>query len=226
MTSFANLPLTSSDAASQRLEEVMEEMADGHMPAILLFWQEFSAKMCRTVKAILREQDQRDLAADAEYVRDLAFECCWVIYERAPQWSNEDDQPWQWARPLLFSWVEDWLEQTGVTGEGAIEAELEAQAPDFGIFDEFGGDAGAGEAAVGESGEAGSGEASEYDFGRGDTDMGDAGDAGAVTDAEAVTDTGDDLLVSDTFEPEFTISGESQSLGDRFDEALGLRPKN
>ena len=226
MTSFANLPLTSSDAASQRLEEVMEEMADGHMPAILLFWQEFSAKMCRTVKAILREQDQRDLAADAEYVRDLAFECCWVIYERAPQWSNEDDQPWQWARPLLFSWVEDWLEQTGVTGEGAIEAELEAQAPDFGIFDELGGDAGAGEAAIGEAGEVGSEEASAYDFGRGDTDMGDAGDAGAVTDAEAVTDTGDDLLVSDTFEPEFTISGESQSLGDRFDEALGLRPKN
>ena len=222
MTSFANLPLTSSDAVNQRLEEVMEEMADGQMPAILLFWQEFSGKMCRTVKAILREQDQRDLAADAEYVRDLAFECCWVIYERAPQWSNEDDQPWQWARPLLFSWVEDWLEQTGVTGEGAMEAELEAQAetPDFGIFDEFGGEAGAGEAAIGEASEAGSGEASAYDFGRGDTDMGDAGDAGAVTDTD------DDLPSSGTFEPEFTISGESQSMGDRFDEALGLRPKN
>ena len=205
MTVFANLPMSSADAANRRLEEVMEEMAGGHMPAILLFWQEFSGKMCRTVKAILREQDQRDLAADAEYVRDLAFECCWVIYERAPQWNNDDDLPWQWARPLLDSWVEDWLEQTGATGEGAMEAELEASG--FGVLDEFEGDIARGDTAMSETGVG--------DSGAGDTDIED--------------DTGDDsdpLPGTDTFVPEFTISGESQRLGDRFDEALGLRPKN
>ena len=222
MTVFANLPMSSADAANRRLEEVMEEMAGGSMPAILLFWQEFSGKMCRTVKAILREQDQRDLAADAEYVRDLAFECCWVIYDRAPQWSNDDDLPWQWARPLLDSWVEDWLEQTGATGEGAMEAELEASAlaSDFGVFDEFGSDADAGDFGAG-------------DFGSGDTDMGDTdmGDAGIAADiGEAglgdadIEDEGDES--PDTLVPEFTISGESRSMGDRFDEALGLRPKN
>lgn len=199
MTSFANLPMSSIDATSQRLEEIMEEMAGGHMPAILFFWQEFSGKMCRTVKAILREQDQRDLAADAEYVRDLAFECCWVIYERAPQWSNEDDLPWQWARPLLVSWVEEWLEQTGTSGEDELEAELEAS--DFGIFEEFRGDA---------------------DLGEGGSDIGDTD----IEDEDGTSGDSDALPSTDTFMPEFTISGESQSLGDRFDEALGLRPKN
>ena len=208
MTVFANLPMSSADAANRRLEEVMEEMAGGHMPAILLFWQEFSGKMCRTVKAILREQDQRDLAADAEYVRDLAFECCWVIYERAPQWNNDDDLPWQWARPLLDSWVEDWLEQTGATGEGAMEAELEASAlaSDFEIFEEFRG---------GEEG---------IEAGIGDTDA-DIDEAGGADLGQAdIEDEGDKS--PDTLVPEFTISGESRSMGDRFDEALGLRPKN
>ena len=213
MTVFANLPMSSADAANRRLEEVMEEMAGGHMPAILLFWQEFSGKMCRTVKAILREQDQRDLAADAEYVRDLAFECCWVIYERAPQWNNDDDLPWQWARPLLDSWVEDWLEQTGATGEGAMEAELEASAlaSDFGVFDEFGSDADAGDFGTGEAG-----------IGDTDPDIDEAGGADlGQADIEDEADKSPDTLV-----PEFTISGESRSMGDRFDEALGLRPKN
>ena len=213
MTVFANLPMSSADAANRRLEEVMEEMAGGHMPAILLFWQEFSGKMCRTVKAILREQDQRDLAADAEYVRDLAFECCWVIYERAPQWNNDDDLPWQWARPLLDSWVEDWLEQTGATGEGAMEAELEASAlaSDFGVYDEFGSDADAGDFGTGEAG-------------MGDTDA-DIDEAGGADLGQAdIEDEGDKS--PDTLVPEFTISGESRSMGDRFDEALGLRPKN
>ena len=213
MTVFANLPMSSADAANRRLEEVMEEMAGGHMPAILLFWQEFSGKMCRTVKAILREQDQRDLAADAEYVRDLAFECCWVIYERAPQWNNDDDLPWQWARPLLDSWVEDWLEQTGATGEGAMEAELEASAlaSDFGVFDEFGSDADADDFGTGEAG-------------MGDTDA-DIDEAGGADLGQAdIEDEGDKS--PDTLVPEFTISGESRSMGDRFDEALGLRPKN
>ena len=208
MTVFANLPMSSADAANRRLEEVMEEMAGGHMPAILLFWQEFSGKMCRTVKAILREQDQRDLAADAEYVRDLAFECCWVIYERAPQWNNDDDLPWQWARPLLDSWVEDWLEQTGATGEGAMEAELEASAlaSDFGVFDEFGSDEDGAEAGIGDT----------------DADIDEAGGADlGQADIEDEADKSPDTLV-----PEFTISGESRSMGDRFDEALGLRPKN
>ena len=212
MTVFANLPMSSADATNRRLEEVMEEMAGGHMPAILLFWQEFSGKMCRTVKAILREQDQRDLAADAEYVRDLAFECCWVIYDRAPQWNNDDDLPWQWARPLLDSWVEDWLEQTGATGEGVMETGLEASAlaSDFGVFDEFGSDADAG------------------DFGTGDTDMGDTDIEADIEEAglgEAGIEDEDDKS-PDTLVPEFTISGESRSMGDRFDEALGLRPKN
>ena len=208
MTVFANLPMSSADAANRRLEEVMEEMAGGHMPAILLFWQEFSGKMCRTVKAILREQDQRDLAADAEYVRDLAFECCWVIYERAPQWNNDDDLPWQWARPLLDSWVEDWLEQTGATGEGAMEAELEASAlaSDFEIFEEFRGDEEAIEAGMGDT----------------DADIDEAG--GADLGQADIEDKGDKS--PDTLVPEFTISGESRSMGDRFDEALGLRPKN
>ena len=213
MTVFANLPMSSADAANRRLEEVMEEMAGGHMPAILLFWQEFSGKMCRTVKAILREQDQRDLAADAEYVRDLAFECCWVIYERAPQWNNDDDLPWQWARPLLDSWVEDWLEQTGATGEGAMEAELEASAlaSDFGVFEEFGSDADAGDFGTGEAG-----------MGDTDADIDEAGGADlGQADIEDESDKSPDTLV-----PEFTISGESRSMGDRFDEALGLRPKN
>ena len=213
MTVFANLPMSSADAANRRLEEVMEEMAGGHMPAILLFWQEFSGKMCRTVKAILREQDQRDLAADAEYVRDLAFECCWVIYERAPQWNSDDDQPWQWARPLLDSWVEDWLEQTGATGDGAMEAELEASAlaSDFGVFDEFRGDADAGDFGTGEAG-----------MGYTDADIDEAG--GADLGQADIEDEGDKS--PDTLVPEFTISGESRSMGDRFDEALGLRPKN
>ena len=213
MTVFANLPMSSADAANRRLEEVMEEMAGGHMPAILLFWQEFSGKMCRTVKAILREQDQRDLAADAEYVRDLAFECCWVIYERAPQWNNDDDLPWQWARPLLDSWVEDWLEQTGATGEGAMEAELEASAlaSDFGVFDEFGSDADAGDFGTGEAG-----------IGDTDADIDEA--SGADLGQADIEDEGDKS--PDTLVPEFTISGESRSMGDRFDEALGLRPKN
>ena len=217
MTVFANLPMSSADAANRRLEEVMEEMAGGHMPAILLFWQEFSGKMCRTVKAILREQDQRDLAADAEYVRDLAFECCWVIYERAPQWNNDDDLPWQWARPLLDSWVEDWLEQTGATGEGAMEAELEASAlaSDFGVFDEFGSDADAGDFGTGEAGIGDTGMEADIDeAGLGEAGIGEAG----------LEDEGDKS--PDTLVPEFTISGESRSMGDRFDEALGLRPKN
>ena len=220
MTVFANLPMSSADAANRRLEEVMEEMAGGHMPAILLFWQEFSGKMCRTVKAILREQDQRDLAADAEYVRDLAFECCWVIYERAPQWNNDDDLPWQWARPLLDSWVEDWLEQTGATGEGAMEAELEASAlaSDFGVFDEFGSDADAGEAPRGDT------QRGEADCGEGDWSEGAAGLGGADAGEGGIGEAGESG--ADTFVPEFTVSGESQSLGDRFDEALGLRPKN
>ena len=200
MTAFTNLQISSIDATNRRLEEVMEEMAGGHMPAILLFWQEFSGKMCRTVKAILREQDQRDLAADPEYVRDLAFECCWVIFDRAPQWSNEDDLPWQWARPLLVGWVEDWLEQTGAAGEDELEAALEAS--DFGIFEEFTDDTAIGEAGIG------------------DTDIEDEDDIGDDSDPS------DALPGADTFMPEFTISGESQSLGDRFDEALGLRPKN
>ena len=216
MTVFANLPMSSADAANRRLEEVMEEMAGGHMPAILLFWQEFSGKMCRTVKAILREQDQRDLAADAEYVRDLAFECCWVIYERAPQWNNDDDLPWQWARPLLDSWVEDWLEQTGATGEGAMEAELEASAlaSDFGVFEEFMGDADGPEAGIGDTGLA------DSDVGEADIDE----DGGADLRQADIEDEGDKS--PDTLVPEFTISGESRSMGDRFDEALGLRPKN
>ena len=215
MTVFANLPMSSADAANRRLEEVMEEMAGGSMPAILLFWQEFSGKMCRTVKAILREQDQRDLAADAEYVRDLAFECCWVIYERAPQWNNDDDLPWQWARPLLDSWVEDWLEQTGATGEGAIEAELEASAlaSDFGVFDEFGSDADAGDFGAADTG-----------MGYTDADIDEAGGAEAGLGEADIEDEGDKS--PDTLAPEFTISGESRSMGDRFDEALGLRPKN
>ena len=73
MTVFANLPMSSADAANRRLEEVMEEMAGGHMPAILLFWQEFSGKMCRTVKAILREQDQRDLGSRCRVCSRLGF---------------------------------------------------------------------------------------------------------------------------------------------------------
>lgn len=225
MTVFANLPMSSADATNRRLEEVMEEMAGGSMPAILLFWQEFSGKMCRTVKAILREQDQRDLAADAEYVRDLAFECCWVIYDRAPQWSNDDDLPWQWARPLLDSWVEDWLEQTGATGEGAMEAELEASAlaSDFGVFEEFGSDADAGDFGAGDTdmGDTGMG---DTDMGDTDADIGEAGFGDAGLGEADIEDEGDKS--PDTLVPEFTISGESRSMGDRFDEALGLRPKN
>ena len=153
------------------------------------------------------------MAADAEYVRDLAFECCWVIYERAPQWNNDDDLPWQWARPLLDSWVEDWLEQTGATGEGAMEAELEASAlaSDFGVFEEFGSDADAGDFGTGEAG-----------MGDTDADIDEAGGADlGQADIEDESDKSPDTLV-----PEFTISGESRSMGDRFDEALGLRPKN
>ena len=197
MSTFANLPMSSSDAANQRLEDVMEEMAGGYMPAIMHFWQEFSSKMCRTLRGILRELDQRDLAADAEYVQDLAFESCWVIFDRAPRWSSEDDPPWQWARPLLVGWTQDWLKQTGVVEEN----ELLRKTSDFAMFQEF-----------------------SYEDGDTLEDIDENGDRGRDSnpfeaDSRPSTDT-------DALMPEFTLSGESKSMGDRFDEALGLRPKN
>lgn len=200
MSTFANLPMSSSDAANQRLEDVMEEMAGGHIPAIMHFWQEFSSKMCRTLRGILRELDQRDLAADAEYVRDLAFESCWVIFDRAPQWNSEDDPPWQWARPLLVGWTQDWLEQAGVVDA----SEPVGETSDFAMFEEFSYEDDGIHEDIGQDGDA-----------AGDA----AGDSYPLeTDSQPSTDTGD-------LTPEFTISGESRSMGDRFDEALGLRPK-
>lgn len=195
MTAFANLPMSSSDAANQRLEDVMEEMAGGHMPAIMSFWQEFSSKMCRTIRGILRELDQRDLAADAEFVRDLAFESCWVILDRAPQWNNEDDPPWQWARPLLLSWAQDWLEQTGVADES------ESPDSDFASIEEF-----------------------SYEDEDQLEDIDEDGDRDRDRDRDS--DAFETAAQQSTDMPEFTISGESRSMGDRFDEALGLRPKN
>lgn len=197
MSSFANLPMSSSDAANQRLEDAMAKMASGHMPAIMHFWQEFSGKMCRTLRGILRELDQRDLAADAGYVQDLAFESCWVIFDRAPQWNSEDDPPWQWARPLLVGWTQDWLEQTGVV-EGS---EPSGETSDLRFLEEFG---------------------YEEDDTLEDVDEnGDRYRNSDIHEADSQPTRDTDALI-----PEFTISGESRSMGDRFDEALGLRPKN
>lgn len=217
MTAFANLPMSSSDSANQRLEDVMEEMADGQVSAIMPFWQEFSSKMCRTLRGILRELDQRDLAADAEYVRDLAFESCWVIYDRAPRWNSEDEPPWQWARLLLVGWVQDWLEQTG-----EVEPSEAVELPGLGLLNEW---------------------SHEYE---GDTD----GDTDSDTDSSPASDTASDInsdtasgtssgtdrdsdlfetdtqASTDTFMTEFAAAEESRSMSDRFDEALGLRPKN
>lgn len=192
MTAFSDLTMSSPDAANQKLEDVMEAMAGGHMPAILHFWQEFSGKMCRTIRGILRELDQRDLAADAEYVRDLAFECCWVIFDRAPQWNNEDDPPWQWARPLLIGWVQDWLEQTG---------EVEG-ASDFGTLEEFGYEG-----------------SHEFD----EDELEETKEDDTASDFDPFEP--DAQPRPDALMPELTISGESRSMSDRFDEALGLRPK-
>ena len=211
--------MSSSDSANQRLEDVMEEMADGQVSAIMPFWQEFSSKMCRTLRGILRELDQRDLAADAEYVRDLAFESCWVIYDRAPRWNSEDEPPWQWARLLLVGWVQDWLEQTG---EVEPSEAVELPASGLGLLNEW---------------------SHEYE---GDTD----GDTDSDTDSSPASDTASDInsdtasgtssgtdrdsdlfetdtqASTDTFMTEFAAADESRSMSDRFDEALGLRPKN
>ncbi len=207
--------MSSSDSANQRLEDVMEEMADGQVSAIMPFWQEFSSKMCRTLRGILRELDQRDLAADAEYVRDLAFESCWVIYDRAPRWNSEDEPPWQWARLLLVGWVQDWLEQTG-----EVEPSETVELPGLGLewSHEYEGDTDGDTDSDTDSSPAS------------DTDSDTASDIDRGTDSRTDRDSDlfetDTQVSTDTFMTEFTAAEEPRSMSDRFDEALGLRPKN
>lgn len=106
MTSLSDLSQSgagqhSSESSGEKLDRLMSQMAENGFKGMLDFWMEFSAKMCRSVKGILRELGRKELTVESDFVKVLAFECCWVVLQQAPKWRSNYEPPWLRDRPLL-----------------------------------------------------------------------------------------------------------------------------
>ena len=100
---------TQKHNGGERLQTLMDAMADGDSGALFRFVDEFRVELTSTVRSILGSVGRSDVGRKPAEVDFLVLSAGLVLFDRAARWHAGGAPPWLWATRAIRGEIVRWL---------------------------------------------------------------------------------------------------------------------
>ncbi len=114
----------------ERLEALMQRMADGDLAAVITFQDEFADRLRGVVRTVLRDLHREDVMASPGEVDGLVCDATFVLFDHAAGWRPDGGAlPWVWAQRAIRAQIVRAIGHPVGGTEEDLESEAGAAAP-------------------------------------------------------------------------------------------------